>query len=337
MNDPLPDPSPLTSRFEKALIYAMHVHGGQTRKKTSIPYISHLLSVAGLVLEQDGVDEDLAIAALLHDAVEDQGGKERLADLRARFGDRVASIVRACGDSEASNRAEKAPWLERKAKYLEHLRSMPDHTGALTVSAADKLHNARAILADYRKHREQLWRRFNAARDDQLWYFRSLVNIFRERTVPLAGELGRVVAELHRLAGSPNQSGVAWRRHEEAGGVMIHEGKVLVRRTHTGHYLFPKGHVEAHETLQQAAVREMEEETGIRAAAGRHVGLVSYTLADSYYEVHLFAMQYAGKADGWAAHHDVDAFFLPLEEARRRLSFEEHRWALDRALEQSGR
>src|SRR6266545_3192176 len=109
MTDPLPDPSLLAARFEAALIYALHVHGGQTRKKTSNPYISHLLSVAGLVLEQEGADEDLAIAALLHDAVEDQGGKERLADIRSRFGDRAAAIVRSCGNSETSSRAEKEP------------------------------------------------------------------------------------------------------------------------------------------------------------------------------------------------------------------------------------
>lgn len=337
MNDHIPEPAPLTSRFEEAITYAVHVHRGQTRKKTRIPYVSHLLTVAALVLEQEGADEDLAIAALLHDAVEDQGGGERLADIRTRFGDRVAGIVRSCSDSEAQNPAEKEPWMDRKKKYLDHLRSMPDHADALTVSAADKLHNARAILADYRQHGEDLWRRFNAGRDDELWYYRSLVDIFRDRSVPLAGELGRVVADLHRLAGGTNGTGVAWRRHEEAGGVLIHDGKVLVRRTLTGHYLFPKGHVEPRETLQQTAAREMEEETGILASTGPHAGLITYTTADNYYEVHLFAMKYAGNTESWAAHEDVDAFFFSPEEACRRLSFDEYRWALLRALGQPRR
>jgi 8-oxo-dGTP pyrophosphatase MutT (NUDIX family) len=336
MTDPLPEPSPLTARFEAAVIYALHVHGGQTRKTTSIPYISHLLSVAGLVLEQDGADEELAIAALLHDAVEDQGGEERLADIRGRFGDRVAAIVRSCSDSETSNRAEKDPWRVRKARYLDHLRTTPDK-GALGVSAADKLHNARAILADYRTHGEELWSRFNAGRDDLLWYYRSLVDIFGERRVPLAEELGRVVAELHRLAGAANGSGTPWRRHDEAGGVLVRDGEVLLRKTGTGHYIFPKGHVEPNETLEQAAEREVEEETGIRASAGRHVGTVSYTRADDYYEVHLFAMKYAGKAGELATQHSAAAVLLPLEAARRRLSFEAYRWALDRALDHSDR
>jgi HD domain-containing protein len=227
----LPSPSLLTSRFEAALVYAVHVHGGQTRKGTSIPYISHLLSVAGLVLEQEGTDEDMAIAALLHDAVEDQGGKERLADIRARFGDRVAVIVRLCGDSETRTGTEKAPWIERKRRYLEHLRVMSDKMGALTVSAADKLHNARAILSDYRQHGERLWSRFNAKRNNQLWYYRSLVDVFRDRGVSLAGELGRVVAEIHRLAGAAQGIGRARRRNEDAGNVLLDDRKVPRRRT----------------------------------------------------------------------------------------------------------
>jgi ADP-ribose pyrophosphatase YjhB (NUDIX family) len=314
MTTELPNPSLLTSRFEAALVYAAHVHGGQTRKKTTIPYISHLLGVASLVLELEGTDEDMAIAALLHDAVEDQGGEERLADIRARFGDRVAAIVRSCGDSETSSRADKKPWLERKRCYLEHLRTMPDNLGALTVSAADKLHNARAILSDYRQHGERLWSRFNAGRDDQLWYYRSLVDVFRDRGVPLAGELGRVVAEIHRLAGAANGTGRAWQRHEEAGGVLLHDGKVLLRRTGTGHVIFPKGHIEPNETLEAAAEREVEEETGIQATAGRYLGMVSYTREDDYYEVHLFAMKLIAETAKWAEHNDADAFLYSYEE-----------------------
>jgi 8-oxo-dGTP pyrophosphatase MutT (NUDIX family) len=331
VDEPGPAGPILTSDFEAAFRYANQLHARERRKGTTIPYVAHLASVAALVLEHGG-DEEQAIAGLLHDAVENQGGRETLEEIRRRFGDRVAAIVEACTDSDT---VPKPPRTERKAKYLAHLREAP--ADAMLVSAADKLHNARAILADYRRHGEELWSRFNAGRDDQLWYYRSLVDIFRDRGVPLAGELGRVVAELHRLVGGPNGTGVAWRRHEEAGGVLIHDGQVLVRRTPTGHYLFPKGHVEPGETLQQAAEREVEEETGIRGSAGRHVGFIAYTLADSCYEVHLFAMKKAGETESWAAHHDVDAFFLSTEEARRRLSFEDYRWALRRALEQPGR
>ncbi len=334
MTHALPNPTLLASKFEAALIYALHVHGGQTRKGSSIPYMAHLLGVAGLVLEQEGVDEDLAVAALLHDAAEDQGGTDRLADIRGRFGDRVAAIVRSCGDSEVSDRAAKEPWRVRKERYLAHLRATSDES-ALMVSAADKLHNARAILADYRTHGEQLWSRFNTSRDNQLWHYRALVDVFRDRSVPLAGELGRVVADIHRLAGAANGTGVAWRRHEQAGGVVLHEGTVLIRRTPTGHSIFPKGHIEANETLEAAAEREVAEETGVCASAGRHVGMVSYTLADSYYEVHLFAMTQIGRSESWAAHRDVDAFFVAPDMARQCLSFEEYRWALDRALDQS--
>ncbi|MDO8476146.1 MAG: HD domain-containing protein [Candidatus Rokubacteria bacterium] len=193
--DSSPGVPALTHRFEQALIYACHVHGGQTRKETTIPYIGHLLSVASLVIE-DGGDEDEAIAALLHDAVEDQGGKPRLDDIRTRFGEKVARIVKGCTDADT---VPKPEWLPRKQGYIRHLRTAPPEV--LRVSCADKLHNARAILADYRTLEDALFTRFTGGKAGTLWYYACLVNVFRERRPGgLAEELERVVRELRRLA-----------------------------------------------------------------------------------------------------------------------------------------
>src|SRR5215467_10091779 len=148
----------LTDRFDRALLYATHVHGGQARKGSSTPYVAHLLAVAATVLEYGG-DEDLAIAALLHDSVEDQGGKARLEDVRNRFGERVARIVEACSDSLANTAKgeRKAHWRERKDAYIAHLGTADDVI--LRVSLADKVHNARAILRDLRNREigERVW------------------------------------------------------------------------------------------------------------------------------------------------------------------------------------
>jgi (p)ppGpp synthase/HD superfamily hydrolase len=185
----------LTARFEDALGYATRLHAGQLRKGTTIPYVSHPLAVAGLVLEHGG-DEDEAIAALLHDAAEDCGGRPVLDDIRVRFGEPVAAIVEGCSDSLTAG--EKAPWWERKTEYLEHLREAP--SSVRLVSAADKLHNARAILADYRAIGDALWERFTAKRDGTLWYYGTLVDLFRDLGPHhLAEELTRVVSALHRL------------------------------------------------------------------------------------------------------------------------------------------
>jgi GTP pyrophosphokinase len=148
-----------------------------------------------LVIE-DGGDEDQAIAALLHDAVEDQGGKPRLDDIRARFGDRVAGIVAGCTDADTIPKPE---WLPRKQGYIRHLRSAPPEV--LRVSCADKLHNARAILADYRALGDALFPRFTGGKDGTLWYYACLVNVFREcHPGGPAKELERVVQELRRQA-----------------------------------------------------------------------------------------------------------------------------------------
>jgi (p)ppGpp synthase/HD superfamily hydrolase len=192
----------LSTRFQDALLYAAQVHAKQLRKGTPIPYVSHILIVAGIVLENGG-DEDEAIAALLHDAVEDQGGEERLADIRARFGDHVADIVRGCSDSTTR---PKPPWEGRKRRYLAHLPSAS--ASERLVSAADKLANARAILADYREAGDAVWTRFNANRDQILWYYRELVKAFRQAGgPPLVEELDRVVQALEGLVTASGRPG----------------------------------------------------------------------------------------------------------------------------------
>lgn len=181
----------LSQRFEKALVYATRLHAGQVRKGTDIPYVSHLLAVAGLVMEAGG-DEDEIIAALLHDGPEDQGGLATLNDIRVRFGDRVGDIVAACSDTLE---AKKPPWKSRKQAYLDHL--LTADASIRLVSCADKLHNARAILADYRRIGDSLWDRFNAGREDILWYYDELARIFSAYGPDsLADELVRTVDDL---------------------------------------------------------------------------------------------------------------------------------------------
>jgi len=157
------------------------------------------MGVCALVLESGG-DEDQAIAALLHDAVEDQGGTPTLQTIRHLFGERVANAVEACSDSTVSDPAKKAPWRERKEKYLAHLQTADED--ALRVGIADKLYNARAILTDYRQLGEELWARFTVPKDDQLWYYSALVRAFCQTAAPKGpvDELSRVVEELKQLA-----------------------------------------------------------------------------------------------------------------------------------------
>jgi (p)ppGpp synthase/HD superfamily hydrolase len=184
----------LSKRFEDAFLYAAEVHKTQPRKGTEIPYISHLMAVAGIVLENGG-DEDIAIAALLHDVIEDGGGDAARKKIRRRFGQRVADIVDECTDAEV---IPKPPWRPRKEAYIAHLKHASP--SARLVSAADKLHNARAIVSDYRVVGEALWKRFNAGREDILWYYGSLVAAFKESgATPLVDELERVVLALVRI------------------------------------------------------------------------------------------------------------------------------------------
>lgn len=169
----------LGKRFEDALVWAAELHGDQVRKGTSIPYVSHLLAVCALVIEFGGT-EDEAIAALLHDAVEDLGDPSMLDRIRKRFGDHVAAIVDACSDTDQQ---PKPDWSERKQAYLAHLREPRTGPDVLLVSACDKLHNLRSIVADHKRIGEQLWRRFNADREAQLWYYGELTDVFAERGV----------------------------------------------------------------------------------------------------------------------------------------------------------
>jgi (p)ppGpp synthase/HD superfamily hydrolase len=187
----------LGPRFERALLFATRKHSGQTRKGTAVPYVAHLLSVAGLVLEVGG-DEDLAIAALLHDVVEDCGGAPMLQEIRRRFGKRVAHVVEGCTDTYLD---PKPPWRQRKEGYLKHLRTAD--ADVRLVSAADKLHNARSVLADYREIGESVWERFQGKRDGTLWYYRALLDEFRrQKANPLINQLERVILELEALAAS---------------------------------------------------------------------------------------------------------------------------------------
>lgn len=185
----------LTLRFEEALIFATQLHAEQRRKGSDVPYIAHLLAVASIVLENGG-NEDEAIAGLLHDAIEDQGGMATREEIRRRFGDTVVDIVNGCTDADVM---PKPPWRVRKEEYIEHLRVASP--SVRLVSAADKLHNARAVLGDYRELGEMLWRRFHGGREGTLWYYRSVTDALRQGgTSPLIEELERVVSELERLA-----------------------------------------------------------------------------------------------------------------------------------------
>ena len=188
----------LTRRFDLALQVASGLHFEQPRKGTGIPYIAHLIAVCGLVLEAGG-DEDQAIAALLHDGVEDQGGLATLSTIRRLFGDRVANAVESCSDSAEPDPTKKADWRERKEKYLEHLLSAGED--ALLVATADKLHNARAMLSDSREFGEKFWLKFNAPKEDQLWFYGAMVETLRHTAAPrmLVDELDRVVGELKYL------------------------------------------------------------------------------------------------------------------------------------------
>ena len=188
-------PSLLTERFDVALAYASRIHRDQIRKGSGIPYVSHLLGVASIALE-NGADEDQAIAALLHDAVEDQGGPERLRDIKEVFGKSVAQIVDDCTDADTE---PKPPWRARKEQYLASLAKKP--VTSLQVSLADKTHNAGAIVEDLRVHGEQLWDRFTGKREGSLWYYRALADAFADRIPgPASDRLMRFVNEMELLS-----------------------------------------------------------------------------------------------------------------------------------------
>lgn len=184
----------LSDKFTAALVYATELHAKQIRKGSGVPYIAHLLGVASIALEY-GANEEEAIAALLHDAIEDQGGATIQAEIQQRFGETVATIVQGCTDTDIT---PKPPWRERKQAYIDHI--IHASPSVRLVSAADKLYNAQSIVKDYRQIGEDLWQRFTGKKAGTLWYYRSLVNAFQQvDSTPLVEELDRVVSELEQL------------------------------------------------------------------------------------------------------------------------------------------
>jgi (p)ppGpp synthase/HD superfamily hydrolase len=190
----------VTESYSSAVAYAAHVHAAQLRTGTNTPYISHLLGVSSLVLEAGG-DEDLAIAALLHDAAEDHGGEERLADIAERFGDRVALVVRECSDSLLTEGQEKPDWETRKHAHLARLESASDDT--LVVWAADKVHNARSLVTDVQINGPGELTKFHAPADRILWYYRENLRLVERGQVPelLRVPLRIAVAQLADFVG----------------------------------------------------------------------------------------------------------------------------------------
>jgi (p)ppGpp synthase/HD superfamily hydrolase len=183
----------LSDRFSNALAYATELHAHQRRKVSGVPYVSHLLRVAGIALGY-GADEDEAIAALLHDAVEDQGGPRVREEIRRLFGERVVEIIDGCTDTDQD---PKPPWRRRKAAYLARLKDAS--ASVRLVSASDKLDNARSILISYRSLGESLWEKFSGGRDGVLWYYRGVADTLKQAdTNPLVDELDRVVSEIER-------------------------------------------------------------------------------------------------------------------------------------------
>ncbi|OZH56096.1 phosphohydrolase [Hydrocoleum sp. CS-953] len=184
----------LSHRFTEALVYATELHAHQIRKGSKVPYVSHLLGVASIALEY-GADEDEAIAALLHDAIEDQGGPTVRVEIRLKFGERVTEIVDGCTDTDTT---PKPPWKERKKAYINRITNATP--SVRLVSAADKLHNIRSILKDYRLQGDLLWDLFKGGKQGTLWYYRSLVTAFREAdSTPIVIELDSLVTELEKL------------------------------------------------------------------------------------------------------------------------------------------
>jgi GTP pyrophosphokinase len=187
----------LTERYDEALVYASQLHRTQIRKGSGVPYVAHLLAVSAIALEH-GADEDEAIAALLHDAIEDCGAEVR-EPIRTRFGERVLAIVEGCTDADVF---PKPAWLTRKQSYLDHLPGA--ERSVLLVSASDKLHNLRSILTDLRTVGDAVWERFKAGKPGSIWYYRSLVEAYRRSgKVPasLLAELDEGIALLEDRAG----------------------------------------------------------------------------------------------------------------------------------------
>jgi len=199
----MPDPLHFTARLTQAVDYARVLHI-ERRKGTGIPYLAHLFGVASLVMGEAGltgfpVTEDMVIAALLHDAVEDHGGAARLEDIRQNFGDNVARMVEGLSDTLAEDENFKEPWEQRKKAYIERVRGEQDDVRL--ISAADKLYNARSILEDYRVIGPEIWKRFKRSRDLQIWYYETILTVFKSAgNMRIFDELERVVGELKQIS-----------------------------------------------------------------------------------------------------------------------------------------
>jgi (p)ppGpp synthase/HD superfamily hydrolase len=184
----------ISPRLYQALEFAFKLHGHDARKQSTLPYLAHLLSVCALV-QQDGGDEDEAIAALLHDTLEDKPQQTNRQEILSLFGANVLVIIEIATDTPPDYiGGSKPPWRQRKENYLAHIRN--SNPAMLRVTIADKIDNARAILADYRLLGDSLWQRFNAGKDDQFWYYQSAIATFEAAGVrgPLLDELKRVVS-----------------------------------------------------------------------------------------------------------------------------------------------
>lgn len=193
---------PYGEKFEEALVYAARLHRDQARKGSGIPYVNHLLAVAAIVGENGGTEEEV-VAALLHDAPEDHGGMARLEEIRERFGDEVAGIVAGCTDTYED---PKPAWRPRKEAYVAHVATAP--ASVRLVSAADKLHNARSILADQRVLGDELWGRFTGGKEGTLWYYRALADAYAAAgDDAIVEELERVVRKMESLAGGREEGG----------------------------------------------------------------------------------------------------------------------------------
>ena len=183
----------LSSQFTEALTFAAELHAQQKRKTSGVPYIAHLLGVASLVLEYGG-NEDEAIAALLHDAIEDQGGAKTRGKIRCRFGENVTAIVDGCTESVHP----LTPWRARKEAYISNITTA---SGSVRlVAAADKIYNLRSLTKDYRVLGEQIWQSFHGGKEGTLWYYQALVEAFSQAEItPIVEELIRVTRELEEL------------------------------------------------------------------------------------------------------------------------------------------
>ena len=192
----------LGARFVEAVAWVTELHADQGRKgRPDVPYVSHLLAVAALTLE-DGGGEDDAIVALCHDTVEDQGGLATLQEVRRRFGDEVAEAVDLLSDSHGCHDGEKEPWAERKARLLAQLASPGVPATVLRVAAADKLHNARSIVAALESQGHAVWGRFRAPPGDLVWFYQAVADLLADRfpTSTNVPELQRICADLARWA-----------------------------------------------------------------------------------------------------------------------------------------